>query len=79
MVACRGGVPVPVVGCILSTGQFVLSWAEMRCRPVSEDSPLPAECEGGTARNVPVDNLAGAIAFAKSLEHPSARFAVDGE
>ena len=65
--------PVPVVGCILNnTGQFVLSWAHMRCRPVAEGSAFPAECHGGTARNVAVDDTAGAIAFVESLEHPSA-------
>ena len=41
---------VPVVGCFVHD-RFVLSWAGMRCRSMT-DAPFPAECDGAGQRNV---------------------------
>jgi len=56
---------VPVVGCFVDN-RFVLSWADMRCRSVT-DAPFPAECDGADQRNVAVEDTAAAISFRKSL------------
>eukprot|EP00964_Phaeocystis_antarctica_P039128 scaffold22379_cov60-Phaeocystis_antarctica.AAC.1 len=62
---------VPVVGCFVDN-RFVLSWADMRCRSVT-DAPFPAECDGADQRNVAVEDTAAAISFVKSLTQAGRR------
>ena len=64
---------VPVVGCLVHDARFVLSWADMRCRPVSTNASFPAECDGGTQRNVAVEDTAAAISFVESLKQGGRR------
>ena len=64
---------VPVVGCLVHDDRFVLSWADMRCRPVSTNASFPAECDGGTQRNVTVENTTAAISFVESLKQGARR------
>ena len=64
---------VPVVGCLVHDDRFVLSWADMRCRPVSTNASFPAECDGGTQRNVTVENTTAAISFVESLKQGGRR------
>ena len=64
---------VPVVGCLVDNDRFVLSWADMRCRPVSTNASFPAECDGGTQRNVTVENTTAAISFVESLKQGARR------
>ena len=64
---------VPVVGCLVDNDRFVLSWADMRCRPVSTNASFPAECDGGTQRNVAVENTTAAISFVESLKQGGRR------
>jgi hypothetical protein len=62
---------VPVVGCFVHD-RFVLSWADMRCRSVT-DSSFPAECDGADQRNVAVEDTAAAISFVESLAQEGRR------
>ena len=65
---------VPVVGCLVAnTPRFVLSWADVRCRP-STDASFPAECDGGASqRNVMIENTEAAISFVERTTRQSAR------
>jgi len=62
---------VPVVGCFVHD-RFVLSWADMRCRSVT-DASFPAECDGADQRNVAVADIAAAILFVESLTQDGRR------
>ena len=67
--------PVPVVGCsVMGPGptRFLLSWASMRCRPVSEDGSFPAECQGGTTQ-ARIADAKEAISFVDGLREHSRR------
>ena len=65
---------VPVVGCMVTNKpRFVLSWADIRCRP-STDASFPAECDGGASqRNVMIENTEAAISFVERTTRQSAR------
>mgnify|MGYP005642410977 FL=1 len=64
---------VPVVGCMVTNKpRFVLSWADIRCRP-STDASFPAECDGGASqRNVMIENTEAAISFVERTTRQSA-------
>ena len=66
---------VPVVGCLVDSKCFVLSWADMRCRSTStvDAYSFPAECDGGNQRNVAVEDTAAAISFVESLKQGGRR------
>ena len=74
---------VPVVGCLVNNtlhsekNRFVLSWADMRCRPVSTNALFPAECDGANQRNVSIEDIAAAISFIESLQQEERRRELD--
>ena len=69
---------VPVVGCMVTNKpRFVLSWADIRCRP-STAAFFPAECDGGASqRNVMIENTEAAISFVERTTRQSARRKLD--
>ena len=67
---------VPVVGCMVTNKpRFVLSWADIRCRP-STDASFPAQCDGASQRNVIIENTEAAVSF-EATTRQSARRKLD--
>ena len=70
---------VPVVGCMVTNHQFneprfVLSAADVRCRPSTGAATFPAECDGGASqRNVMIESTEAAISFVERTTRQSAR------
>ena len=66
---------VPVVGCLVDSKRFVLSWADMRCRSTStvDAYSFPAECDGGNQRNVMIEDTEAGISFVESLKQEERR------
>ena len=70
---------VPVVGCMVTNHQFneprfVLSAADVRCRPSMGAATFPAECDGGASqRNVMIESTEAAISFVERTTRQSAR------
>ena len=70
---------VPVVGCMVTNHQFneprfVLSAADVRCRPSTDAATFPAECDGGASqRNVMIESTEAAISFVERTTRQSAR------
>jgi len=68
---------VPVVGCLVhNSSRFVLSWADMRCRSMT-DASFPAVCDGASQRNVAIEDTAAAISFVESLSPQETRRKLD--
>ena len=65
---------VPVVGCRITDDQarFVLSWADMRCRPLT-DASFPAQCDGASQRNVIIENTEAAVSFEATTRQSARR------
>ena len=67
---------VPVVGCLVDNkSRFVLSWADIRCRP-STDASFPAQCDGASQHNVTIEDTAAAVSF-EATTRQSARRKLD--
>lgn len=70
---------VPIVGCMVTNHQFkeprfVLSAADVRCRPSTDAATFPAECDGGASqRNVMIESTEAAISFVERTTRQSAR------
>ena len=67
---------MPVVGCLVDNRtRFVLSWADMRCRSTSSVDvySFPAECDGGSQRNVMINDTEAAKLFVKNLKQEERR------
>ena len=67
---------VPVVGCLVDNkSRFVLSWADIRCRPTT-DASFPAQCDGASQHNVTIEDTAAAVSF-EATTRQSARRKLD--
>ena len=70
---------VPVIGCMVNNHRFneprfVLSAADVRCRPSTDAATFPAECNGGASqRNVMIESTEAAISFVERTTRQSAR------
>ena len=70
---------VPVVGCMVTNHRineprFVLSAADVRCRPSTGAATFPAECDGGASqRNAMIESTEAAISFVERTTRQSAR------